>query len=81
MEYEQVVCKALTTKMTVAGGAKTPVISNATLAIISVYITSSFYYLPIFLVTHGWIILASKKDPYFFNCFIKYLKNKQYYHS
>lgn len=81
MNYRQPICKALTTDILMGGGARSPVILNGTLLVVSVFALGNFYLIPVFVCIHGLIIRASKRDSKFFDCFKYYIKYKEYYHS
>ena len=75
------ICKALTTDITIAGGARTPVILNGTLATISILSLQSWQLGIFFTFTHFLIVYLTKKDQKFFDCFKNYIKYDEYYDS
>lgn len=81
MRYRQTVCKALSTPITMAGGAKKPIIFNTVLAIVTIFATGKFWYTIPFFITHGFIISATKKDGQWFEIITSNLKNKKRYRS
>lgn len=75
------ICKALTTDITIAGGARTPVILNGTMAAVSVLALQNIYLGVLFIFTHFAIIYLTKKDQKFFDSFKNYIKYDEYYNS
>lgn len=80
IDLREEICKAFTTDMTIAGGAREPVIANFFLALISVFATETLYLIPIFFITHGVIIALTKRDSKFFKTFFSHMKYKNYYY-
>lgn len=81
MNHRQRVSKGLSTPMNIAGGSRKPVILNGILAVMTVFASMTLWYLPLFIMTHGFIVYATKKDPQWFEILARYLKNKKNYRS
>lgn len=81
MDFRQPVCRALTTDILLAYGARTPVILNSTLCAISVLSLNNLYLAIVFIITHSLIIYATNKDPKFFDTFKNYAKYDEFYDS
>ena len=81
MDFRQPINKALTTDITVAGGAKIPVILNGTLGAISLLVFYNLFLLGFFIIVHFIIVYLTKKDSKFFECFTNYLKYDDRYDS
>jgi len=77
-EYQ--VCKAITKEHTLAGGDRKLVILNATLIAIFILGFQNIVVIPVFLVFHALIIIATKKDSDFFKIFMRYIKTKKIYY-
>ncbi|MDR3258671.1 MAG: hypothetical protein LBT51_03540 [Fusobacteriaceae bacterium] len=73
------ICKALIVDITIAGGARIPVILNAGSAFCMLYIR--WYLIFIFILTHILIVDFTKKDGKFFEHFIESLKYNNRYES
>lgn len=78
-ELRQPICKGFIEEPTVAGGAREPVVLNFLLGLISIFATSTFYFVPIFFVLHGFIIKFTKEDPFFFTVLRNHLTYVEYY--
>lgn len=81
MDFRQPINRAFTTDITIAGGARIPVILNGTLCAISVLALYNLFLVVLFVIFHFLIIYATKKDAKFFECFRNYLKYDEYYDS
>lgn len=81
MNHRQKVPKALTTPQTIAGGHRKAVIFNGILAAVTIFASFSLLYVPLFMMTHGMIIYATKKDPQWLEVLIRYMRNKKIYRS
>ena len=71
--------KALTTDILIMGGARIPVMSNATLAFCLPFINWKLLFIPI--IVHILIVRATKKDPKFFDIILRMIKYKRRYES
>lgn len=79
MDFRLPLCRALTQDILLAGGARGIVILNSTLAAIFLIALKNIWVTPIFIFFHILIVLGSKNDPKFFECFKIYLKYKKFY--
>lgn len=75
------ICKALTTDITVAGGARAPVILNGTMAAAAILSIQSIFLGIFFIATHFGIVFLTKKDQKFFEVFKNYIRYDEYYNS
>lgn len=81
MDFKQPINKALVTDITIAGGAKVPVILNGTLCAISFLALFNLFLVGLFIIIHFIIVYLTQKDSKFFECFINYLKYDDRYDS
>lgn len=80
IDLREEICKAFTTDMTLAGGAREMVIANFFLGMISVFATETLYLVPLFFISHGVIVALTKRDSKFFKAFFSHMKYKNYYY-
>jgi len=73
------ICKALVTDVTIAGGARVPVILNAGIGFCMFY--GNVWLVPIFIITHILIVRLTKKDAKFFDHFISAMKHEDRYEA
>ena len=73
------IAKALTTDILIMGGARTPIMVNATLASCLPFVNWRLLFIP--LIVHILIVRATKKDPKFFDIMVKMIKYKRRYES
>ena len=81
MDFRLPICRALTQDILLAGGARSIVILNSTIAAIFLIALGNIWIMPVFIFFHILIVLGSKHDSKFFDCFKAYLKYKKFYHS
>ena len=84
LDLRERICRAFTTDITVAGGAREDVIANFFLALILIFSTDSglviLSVIIVFTFSHGYIVYLTKKDTKFFKVFKSHLKFKDYYY-
>ena len=73
--------KSLTEKILFGGVPREIAILNATLAAVFALGLRAFYLLVINLIIHYICRLRSKRDPQFFECFVRHFKQKEFYSS
>ncbi|GJM06353.1 MAG: conjugal transfer protein TrbD [marine bacterium B5-7] len=71
---------ALIAPLLVAGAPRLFAILNATLGAAIVLGLHAYYTLPLFIVTHFIGVILAKRDPDFFEVFIRCLRKKKFYH-
>ena len=74
LDLREKICRAFTTDITVAGGAREAVIfsTDSGLVVLIVIILFTF--------SHGYLVYLTKKDTKFFKVFRSHLKFKEYYY-
>lgn len=84
LDLREKICRAFTTDITVAGGAREAVIGNFFLALILIFSTDSglvvLIVIILFTFSHGYLVYLTKKDTKFFKVFRSHLKFKEYYY-
>jgi|WetSurMetagenome_2_1015567.scaffolds.fasta_scaffold271578_2 type IV secretion system protein TrbD len=70
---------ALITPILLAGAPRQFAIINATLGAAIVLGLHAIYLLPLFIVLHIVAVFLAKKDPYFFEIFLRHIKQKKFY--
>ena len=84
LDLREKICRAFTTDITVAGGAREPVIGNFFLALILIFSTDSglvvLTVIILFTFSHGYLVYLTKKDTKFFKVFRSHLKFNDYYY-
>lgn len=71
--------RSLTEPILLAGVPRTLAILNGTVAAAFGIGLQSFYVLPVCFVFHVAAIILTKRDPQFFECFRRHIKQKRYY--
>ncbi len=73
------ICKGILKENTLGGGDRKLVILNMTLLVVFFLGIQNIMVIPMFIIFHFLIILATKKDSDFFKIFMKYIKTKKRY--
>jgi type IV secretion system protein TrbD len=71
--------RSLTEQILLGGVPRTIAILNGTVAAAFGIGLQSFYVLPICFVSHIAAVIMTKRDPQFFDCFRRHIKQKRYY--
>jgi type IV secretion system protein TrbD len=71
--------RSLTEQILLGGVPRTIAILNGTVAAAFGIGLQSFYVLPICFVLHLAAVIMTKRDPQFFDCFRRHIKQKRYY--
>lgn len=79
--FEQPLHRSLTEEVTLLGAPRKIVILNGGLTVMGILILKSLYILPFNIILFIITIMISKRDPQFLDCFIRYLRTKDYYHT
>lgn len=77
--YEVLIHRSLTEQMMLGGVPRPIAIINGTLAAALGLGLHSWYSVPICFVIHIMAIVATKKDPQFFDCFKRHIWQKSFY--
>jgi type IV secretion system protein VirB3 len=77
--YEVPVHKALTEEILMAGAPRKFTILNGTLAAATCLGFQAWVLLPIFIGLHLIMVFLTKRDAQFFDCLIRYLRQKSFY--
>jgi type IV secretory pathway TrbD component len=77
--YEIPLHRSLTEQILLAGVPRSLAYLNGTFAVAFGGILKSWYVLPICLIIHVVAIIMTKKDPQFFDCFVRHIKQKNYF--
>lgn len=62
-----------------AGVPRVPAILNGTIGAAFLFGMHSFYVIPFCLFLHIAFVVMTKRDPQFFDCFKRHMKQKGYY--
>jgi type IV secretory pathway TrbD component len=77
--FEVPIHRSLTEPILMAGVPRTMAILNGTVAAALVLGLHFILGIPICLIIHMAAVIATKKDPQFFDCFRRLIKQKSYY--
>jgi len=77
--FEMPLHRSLTEQILMAGVPRTIAIINGTIAAAFGIGLQSFYVIPISLALHCAAVVMTKRDPQFFDCFRRHIKQKRYY--
>jgi type IV secretion system protein TrbD len=70
---------SLVTPIMIMGAPRQFAILNWTLCAALVLGLHAIYLLPLFVILHVVVVVLAKKDPHFFDVFLRHLKQKKYY--
>jgi type IV secretion system protein VirB3 len=79
--YEIAIHRSLTEQILLGGVPRKIAILNGTFVAAMGLGLHSFYCLPIGLVLHLLAVATTKKDPQFFDCLKRHVKQKNYYNA
>ena len=71
--------RSLTEQILLAGAPKTIIILNTVIMAIFVLSLHFIWILPLNAIIHFGAIFFTKQDDQFFDCLLKYIRNKNYY--
>ena len=77
--YEIPIHRALTEQILLGGVHRAVAILNGTIAAAFGIGLHSFYIIPFCLFVHIAAVIMTKRDPQFFDCFRRHIKQKGYY--
>ncbi|MGE5607302.1 MAG: VirB3 family type IV secretion system protein [Bacteroidota bacterium] len=77
--YEIPIHRSLTEQILLGGVPRTIAIMNGSIGAALGLGAQSWYVIPICIVTHILAVIATKKDPQFFDCLRRHMKLKSYY--
>jgi type IV secretion system protein TrbD len=77
--YEIPIHRSLTEQILLGGVPRRVAIINGTFVAAMGLGMHSFYAVPIGLILHLLMLAATKRDPKFFDCFIRHIKQKDHY--
>lgn len=77
--YELPVHRSLTEPILFAGVPRNIAIINGAFAAALILQLHSWFSAPLFLIIHLLAAAATKTDPQFFDCFIRFIRQKTYY--
>lgn len=79
--FEVPLHRSLTEEILVAGVPRALAMLNGTIAAAFLVALHSVYVLPLCLIVHLTAVVLTKRDPQFFDCFRRHIKQKSYYHT
>jgi type IV secretion system protein VirB3 len=77
--YEVVIHRSLTQRIMLAGAPREIAILNGTTVAAFGLGLHSYWSIPVGIILHIVAVLAARKDPQFFECFRRHIKQKSYY--
>ena len=77
--FEVPIHRSLTQQITLAGVPREIAILNGTTVAAFGLGLHSYWSIPVGIVLHLLAVVAAKKDPQFFECFRRHIKQKSYY--
>ncbi|WP_333595636.1 VirB3 family type IV secretion system protein [Anaerospora hongkongensis] len=77
--YQLPLYRSLTEQVLIAGAPKSVIVVNAMIMGIFILSLQFFWILPMNLLIHFGAIYISRHDEQFFDCFLRYIKAKDYY--
>jgi type IV secretion system protein VirB3 len=77
--FEVPIHRSLTEQILMGGVPRTIAILNGTVAAAFGIGLQSFYVLPVSIVIHLAAVMMTKRDPQFFDCFKRHIKQKRFY--
>jgi type IV secretion system protein VirB3 len=77
--YEVVIHRSLTQRIMLAGAPREIAILNGTTVAAFGLGLHSYWSIPVGIILHIVAVLAARKDPQFFECFRRHIKQKNFY--
>ena len=77
--YEIPIHRAITEQLLIGGVPRALAILNGTICAALVLSLHTLYVLPVNIIIHTVAVILTKRDPQFFDCFKRHIRQKNYY--